>query len=295
MIRRPPRSTLSSSSAASDVYKRQFMDWVVDIQVIDKARVPIIKYVDEPTQIAVDISFNEASGIENTLMMHDYVKQFPAMPPLVIIVKYFLKQRGLDDTYTGGVGSYVLANLVVCFLQQHPRWAHLGEKPEDSLGTALVEFFQLYGCNMNFGEVGISVRGSGGFFNKRSKTGWRDVNKADRLCLEDPHNPERDVGAASFRWDAIRRAFSFAHRRLRAALRAGTELNRSVSALALVIELEPALMVRGEMVKPDDEVDLVRIGGKVAGSTALSPMLGRGRKRGRQWEHLKRGRKRSNS
>ena len=26
MIRRPPRSTLSSSSAASDVYKRQYMD-----------------------------------------------------------------------------------------------------------------------------------------------------------------------------------------------------------------------------------------------------------------------------
>src|SRR5664280_2128236 len=34
MIRRPPRSTLSSSSAASDVYKRQGkkipMDWAVD-------------------------------------------------------------------------------------------------------------------------------------------------------------------------------------------------------------------------------------------------------------------------
>src|SRR5664280_3870459 len=27
MIRRPPRSTLSSSSAASDVYKRQFEQW----------------------------------------------------------------------------------------------------------------------------------------------------------------------------------------------------------------------------------------------------------------------------
>src|SRR5664280_3922104 len=27
MIRRPPRSTLSSSSAASDVYKRQILSW----------------------------------------------------------------------------------------------------------------------------------------------------------------------------------------------------------------------------------------------------------------------------
>ena len=46
MIRRPPRSTLSSSSAASDVYKRQmiavmqFGDWGVEaseaIRVTDK-------------------------------------------------------------------------------------------------------------------------------------------------------------------------------------------------------------------------------------------------------------------
>src|SRR5674536_180082 len=29
MIRRPPRSTLSSSSAASDVYKRQVIEWAL--------------------------------------------------------------------------------------------------------------------------------------------------------------------------------------------------------------------------------------------------------------------------
>src|SRR5450756_2925660 len=31
MIRRPPRSTQSSSSAASDVYKRQFQIWAPDV------------------------------------------------------------------------------------------------------------------------------------------------------------------------------------------------------------------------------------------------------------------------
>src|SRR5664280_3720983 len=36
MIRRPPRSTLSSSSAASDVYKRQALGWpVLDREVVD--------------------------------------------------------------------------------------------------------------------------------------------------------------------------------------------------------------------------------------------------------------------
>ena len=31
MIRRPPRSTLDRSSAASDVYKRQIQGWVMDV------------------------------------------------------------------------------------------------------------------------------------------------------------------------------------------------------------------------------------------------------------------------
>ena len=86
-------------------------------------------------------------------MMHRYVQQFPAMPPLVIVVKFFLKQRGLDETYTGGIGSYVLANLVVSFLQQHPRWAHFGQRPEEMLGVALVEFFQMFGTLVNYDQV----------------------------------------------------------------------------------------------------------------------------------------------
>src|SRR5664279_5060278 len=39
MIRRPPRSTLSSSSAASDVYKRQ-LEGVAGLQVLHDRRVP---------------------------------------------------------------------------------------------------------------------------------------------------------------------------------------------------------------------------------------------------------------
>ena len=37
MIRRPPRSTLDRASAASDVYKRQGHDDVVDLRVVRRA------------------------------------------------------------------------------------------------------------------------------------------------------------------------------------------------------------------------------------------------------------------
>src|SRR5665648_219402 len=45
MIRRPPRSTLSSSSAASDVYKRQD---VIKITVVDKEGQEEVEEVEDP-------------------------------------------------------------------------------------------------------------------------------------------------------------------------------------------------------------------------------------------------------
>ena len=42
----------------------------------------------------------------------------PPLRPLVLVLKFFLAQRGLNETFTGGVGSYMLQLMVVSFLQQ---------------------------------------------------------------------------------------------------------------------------------------------------------------------------------
>ena len=47
MIRRPPRSTLDRSSAASDVYKRQIKDHIVSSVRIDKDDFELSPFVDE--------------------------------------------------------------------------------------------------------------------------------------------------------------------------------------------------------------------------------------------------------
>lgn len=38
-----------------------------------------------------------------------------------------------------------------------------------NLGTLLLDFFKLYGRSLNYRNVGVSVRGSGMFFNKRTR------------------------------------------------------------------------------------------------------------------------------
>ena len=47
-----------------------------------------------------------------------YIEQFPAVRPLVLLFKYFLAQRGLNDTYTGGVGSFMITLMVVHVVMQ---------------------------------------------------------------------------------------------------------------------------------------------------------------------------------
>jgi non-canonical poly(A) RNA polymerase PAPD5/7 len=86
-------------------------------QVIDKAKVPIVKFIDSKTGIQVDISFNQENGIQNTIVVNRYLKEFDALRPLVMVLKYFMQSRDLQEPYTGGIGSYALTLMAVSFLQ----------------------------------------------------------------------------------------------------------------------------------------------------------------------------------
>ena len=60
--------------------------------------------------------------------------------------------------------------------------------PERNLGTLLMEFFELYGKNYNYDEVGIAIRRGGFYYSKRAR-GWYQGNKAYLLSVEDPQDP----------------------------------------------------------------------------------------------------------
>ena len=43
-------------------------------------------------------------------------KKFPELRPLILVLKAFLKSRQLNETFTGGVGSFLLTILVTSYL-----------------------------------------------------------------------------------------------------------------------------------------------------------------------------------
>lgn len=96
--------------------------------------------------------------------IRDYMDEFKPLRPLTLVIKQFLAQRGLNEVYTGGLGSYAIMLMVLSFLQMHPRPDVNSAKA--NLGVLLIEFLELYGCHFNYERVVISVRQGGRYLPK---------------------------------------------------------------------------------------------------------------------------------
>ena len=135
----------------------------------------------------------------------------PPLRPLVLVLKFFLSQRGLNETFTGGVGSYMLQLMVVSFLQQRHRTDRAtGLVSPQNLGSLLLEFFELYGRDLNYTTTAISVRRHGAYFPKRSRN-WMYPTRPNLLAIENPDDDKLDVGKNSYNIGRVRRAFDHAH------------------------------------------------------------------------------------
>lgn len=135
------------------------------VELIAHAKVPIIKFVDRQTQIKVDISFENDTGLIANKTFALWKAQYPAMPILVTVVKQFIMMRGLNEVATGGLGGFSITCLVISLLQNMPR-VQSGELiPEQHLGEILIEFFNFYGNCLDISRTGIMMDPPG-FYDK---------------------------------------------------------------------------------------------------------------------------------
>lgn len=68
----------------------------------------------------MDIGVNNPLGIQAIDIVSAHLKSMPALRPLVLVAKGFLRQRGLNDAAKGGLGSFALVCLCIHFLQVYP-------------------------------------------------------------------------------------------------------------------------------------------------------------------------------
>ncbi|GAM24060.1 hypothetical protein SAMD00019534_072350 [Acytostelium subglobosum LB1] len=202
---------------------KSYQNTFTNIRLIAGAKVPIIKFVHRESWYNVDICFDTPNGVENTGIVKMYLKKYKSMKLLLLLLKYFLFQNNLNETYTGGIGSYALALMVASFIQMRhipydQRVVTRKSKPIDEkdrrhagedtdYGAMLLEFFQLYGQSFQYSRHGICLTNGGFYFQKEEQFGTY-------LTLRDPHDANNDVGRNSFNISFIRGVFTNAFVRM---------------------------------------------------------------------------------
>jgi non-canonical poly(A) RNA polymerase PAPD5/7 len=119
------------------------------VEVISKAKVPLVKYVDKRTGLRVDVSFENDTGLTANTTFKDWKTQYPAMPILVTLIKQLLAMRGLNEPVNGGIGGFSVTCLVISLLQLLPQVQSGNMIAEHHLGEILMEFLDLYGNEFN--------------------------------------------------------------------------------------------------------------------------------------------------
>ncbi|XP_027341411.1 non-canonical poly(A) RNA polymerase PAPD5 isoform X3 [Abrus precatorius] len=208
------------------------------IQVIGKARVPIIKFVEKRSGVAFDISFDIDNGPKAADFIQEAVVKWPPLRPLCLILKVFLQQRELNEVYSGGIGSYALLTMLMAMLR-------VSASVEHNLGVLLVHFFDFYGRKLNTSDVGVSCNGAGTFFLKSTK-GFSTKGRGFLIGIEDPQAPENDIGKNSFNYFQIRSAFAMAF--------------STLTNPKIIMSLGPNRSILGTIIRPDP-VLLERKGG----------------------------------
>jgi non-canonical poly(A) RNA polymerase PAPD5/7 len=127
------------------------------LEIIASAKVPVAKIRSQSCGLRADVVVNQPDGIKTSQFIRDRCKEYPQMKQLLIFLKYFLQQRGLHETYTGGMGSYLLCNVVLHFLQRHPARKDKQLYAATSLGHLLFDFFRYYGKEFRYETQGRRV------------------------------------------------------------------------------------------------------------------------------------------
>mmetsp|Transcript_11498 Transcript_11498/g.16859 ORF Transcript_11498/g.16859 Transcript_11498/m.16859 type:complete len:438 (-) Transcript_11498:962-2275(-) len=232
-------------------------EWIEDLkylEVIENTRVPLVKFMTTDG-LAMDISFNQDNGPRAAALMKTFLQAMPPLRPLTFVLKYYLALRGLNEPYSGGIGSYMLQLMIVSFLQHRERDSYNHRRPSVyNLGCLLVEFMELYGFDFNYMTTGISVRHDGMYFPKGARN-RKEVflipNRLFSLAMENPLDPTMDVGKPSFKMFLIQRAFDTSFKSLLAHV--AEPVIPVPSILAVILPASPEMQHRSNGVNKSSQ------------------------------------------
>ncbi|KAJ3160835.1 hypothetical protein HDU86_008195 [Geranomyces michiganensis] len=215
---------------------------MTEIYTVAAAKVPICKFYDPEYHVNCDINVNNPVALRNTEMIKEYVKIDSRVRPMMLVIKFWTRQRKLNDAAKGGtLSSYCWAMMVLNFLQMrqppilpclHERYFAESKSPRskpkpvllngvdcsfhpgddyvgfgsanmETLGGLVHAFFRFYAEEFDYESFVISVRH--GCCLTKAQKGWDiDVERNRRfLCVEEPFNTQRNLANSADAYSII--------------------------------------------------------------------------------------------
>ena len=172
------------------------------------AKVPIIKCKHKETGINVDISLFKKNGASAAEQLEKILNIHPEIRPLMLIIKYMLRQRDLNEIYKGGASSFIIFSLLYYYIidvnKRELYKINKGQKEmQITLGNLLLGFFNFYGYDFNYKKLGISIR-NGCFLYKRN-----GLTK-NILSIENFQDITQDLGLSCYQYSKVIDLFKYA-------------------------------------------------------------------------------------
>ena len=202
-----------------------------NIQLIPKARIPIIKFKDPRSGLDVDISLDNRLAIYNSMMLKSYAQE-ERLQRMIQMVKYWASRRGINNAFEGTLSSYAWTLLSIQHAQLvQPPLApnrqkdvdanpitfkgttydvgfdheHFATDNNQSLASLLISFFERYATRWDWENMVVSIRSGEAISTKAKKwqhtgplplevvTGSDDGWMEHVMPIEDPFNHEHDL------------------------------------------------------------------------------------------------------
>lgn len=188
-----------------------------NIEVIAKAKVPIIKFVDPLSNIHIDVSFERTNGVIAAKRIRKWLTTTPGLRELVLIVKQFLRSRRLNNVHVGGLGGYLTIIMCYHFLKLHPRISTGSMLILDNLGSLLIEFFELYGRNFAYDNLILAIDDISDlpkYLLKRKHPLLNTARNSFAITIQDPSDPSNNITRSSYNLRDLKKAFGGAYQLL---------------------------------------------------------------------------------
>jgi non-canonical poly(A) RNA polymerase PAPD5/7 len=189
--------------------------WVEETKAIKNTSVPVLKITCKKEYLfkKVDISIQDGrhNGLKCVDLVKEYLVTYSQLRPLVLALKYLLCILNFNDTYQGGLSSYGLILMIICLIQR-PGPKQAASEP-GNLGYLLLNFLYRYGIEYdyvtNFQVLAQKPSQSNDLMNFQMNFfgGMNFMIDQPSIFIQDPLNPQNNVGRSTFAILKIKNAF----------------------------------------------------------------------------------------